>query len=223
MVGLLIVGAGGHGKVVADLVQASGHWSHLSFLDDTYPKPDQVGPWQVVGRTGDSCFFLERHPAAIIAIGNNQLRMEMQKRLEEEGFRFPTLVHPHASVSSFCDIGAGSVVCTQAAVVIGAQIGVGSIINTGASVGHDCRLADGVHVAPGARLAGGVSVGEGSWIGIGATIREGVAIGRRVVVGAGSTILQDVPDGVTIVGSPGRIIHGEALERTLIPSMRTNL
>jgi sugar O-acyltransferase (sialic acid O-acetyltransferase NeuD family) len=120
------------------------------------------------------------------------------------------LVHPDASISRYASIGAGTVICAQAAVIIDSRIGLATIINTGASVGHDCVLEDGVHVAPGARLAGAVSVGACSWIGIGATVKERVRIGRAVTVGAGSTIIRDVPDHVTVVGSPGRIIRVHA-------------
>lgn len=206
MSALLIVGAGGHGKVVADIAYQSGRWGDIAFLDDQYTKSMMVCEWKVIGKASEAARFREAYPEAIVAIGANLLRLEMQKKMSEAGFQFPVLIHPDASVSRFSSIGAGSVICAQAAVIIGARIGLGVIVNTGASVGHDCALEDGVHVAPGVRLAGGVSVGECSWIGIGAAVRECLTIGRGVFVGAGSTIIRDIPDGVTVVGSPGKII-----------------
>jgi sugar O-acyltransferase (sialic acid O-acetyltransferase NeuD family) len=211
MGGILIVGAGGHGKVVADIAYSSGRWGDIAFLDDHYPEFTQVGEWKVIGKATETNRFREEYPEAIVAIGANSVRLEMQNKMSHAGFQFPVLIHPHASVSEFVSIGDGSVICAQAAIIIGSRIGLGTIVNTGASVGHDCALKDGVHVAPGVRLAGGVSVGECSWIGIGAVVKEYVTIGRWVMVGAGSTIIRDIPDGVTVVGSPGKIIcvHGK--------------
>jgi sugar O-acyltransferase (sialic acid O-acetyltransferase NeuD family) len=210
MGGLLIVGAGGHGKVVADIAQQLGQWEDIAFLDDIYPDSTLVGEWKIIGKVTVANQFRKEYPEAIVAIGANSLRLEVQRKLSHAGFQFPVLIHPDASVSRLTSIGAGSVICTQAAVIIGSRIGLGAIINTGASVGHDCALEDGVHIAPGVRLAGGVTVGECSWIGIGAAVKECVSIGRGVVVGAGSTIIRNIPDGVTVVGSPGKIIrvHG---------------
>lgn len=211
MSGLLIVGAGGHGKVVADIAYQLERWGNIAFLDDNYPETPQIGEWKVLGKTGEANRFREDYPEAIVAIGANSLRLEMQKRMADNGFLFPVLIHPHASVSGFASIGAGTLICAQAAVIIGARIGLAAIVNTGASVGHDCSLEDGVHVAPGVRLAGGVSVGECSWIGIGAAVKEYVSIGSGVMVGAGATVIRNIRDGVTVVGSPGKIIrvHGK--------------
>ena len=206
MGGLLIVGAGGHGKVVADIAHTLGRWDDIAFLDDNFPDSTQVCEWKVIGKTKEADRFREQYPEAIVAIGANPLRLEMIKDMFHAGFLFPVLIHPDASVSQFTSIGAGTVICSQAAVIIGSRIGLGVIVNTGASIGHDCALEDGVHVAPGVRLAGGVSVGECSWIGIGATVKECVSIGRGVIVGANSTIINKIPDGVTVVGSPGKII-----------------
>lgn len=212
MSGLLIVGAGGHGKVVAEIALSLGRWEDIAFLDDLYPELTQVGDWKVIGKVQEASRFRESYPEAIVAIGANALRLEMLKRLVREGFKAPVLIHPHASVSRFATIGEGTVICSQSAVIIGARIGCGAIVNTGASVGHDGILGDGVHVAPGVRLAGSVSVGACSWVGIGAVVKECLSIGSGVMIGAGSTIIRDVPDGVTVVGSPGKIIGPRGLK-----------
>lgn len=206
MHGLLIVGAGGHGKVVAEIAQNLRRWGDIAFLDDLYPESTMIREWKIIGTIAEAGRFLADYPEAIIAIGNNSIRLDVQKRMSREGFQFPALLHPAASVSRFASIAAGSVICAQAAVIIDSRIGLGAIVNTGASVGHDCILDDGVHVAPGVKLAGGVSIGENSWIGIGAIVKECVHIGRGVIVGAGSIIIRDIPDGVTVVGSPGKVI-----------------
>lgn len=206
MCGLLVVGAGGHGKVVADIARESGRWEKIAFLDDKFPFLTKVGDWDVIGVISDTSQFLGEYPEAVVAIGANRLRLEVMKRMLDEGFQFPVMVHPDASVSRSTSIAAGTVICAQAAVIIGSRIGMGSIVNTAASVGHDCQVESGVHVAPGVRLAGGVSIGECSWVGIGAVVKEGLSIGSGVVVGAGTTLIKDVPDNVTVVGSPGRVI-----------------
>jgi sugar O-acyltransferase (sialic acid O-acetyltransferase NeuD family) len=206
MNGLLIIGAGGHGKVVADIARQMGKWRDIAFLDDLFPGSHMVCEWKVLGKTTEVNRFREQYPEAIVAIGANSLRLEIQKEMSRAGFQFPVLIHPDASVSPLTSIGPGTVICPQAAVIIGCRVGVGVIVNTGASIGHDCLLEDGVHVAPGVRLAGGVSIGESSWIGIGATVKECVSIGHGVIVGAGSTIIRDIPNEVTVVGSPGRVI-----------------
>jgi sugar O-acyltransferase (sialic acid O-acetyltransferase NeuD family) len=210
MGGLLIVGAGGHGKVVADVAYALGRWDDIAFLDDNFPGSTLVCKWRVIGNIREANRFREEYPEAVVAIGANPLRLEILKEMSHAGFLFPVLIHPDASVSQFTSIGAGTVICSQAAVIIGSRMGIGVIVNTGASIGHDCVLEDGVHVAPGVRLAGGVSVGECSWIGIGAIVKECVSIGSRVIVGASSTIISKLPDGVTVVGSPGKIISSDA-------------
>ena len=152
MVGLLIVGAGGHGRVVADVAYALRRWDNIAFLDDKIPNSTLVCNWRVIGNTSDAIRFREGYPEAVVAIGANPLRLEILKEMSRAGFLFPVLVHPDASVSQFTSIGAGTVICAQAAVIIGARIGIGVLVNTGASIGHDCVLEDGVHVSPGARL-----------------------------------------------------------------------
>ncbi len=210
MPGLLIIGAGGQGKVVANIASLLGHWDRIAFLDDKFPTLKAVHEWPVIGKISAAEGFLGEFEEAIIAFGDNTFRLELLKRLMGHGFKLPVLVHPDASVSRYTTLGPGSVVCAQAALIIDSRIGMGSIINTGASVGHDCVLGDGVHVAPGVRLAGGVTVGDCSWIGIGAVVKEQVTIGRNAVVGAGTVVIRDIPEYVTVVGTPARIIKGDA-------------
>ena len=202
---LAIVGAGGHGRVVADCAEAGG-WGRLCFFDDVAPSSGQV-PWPVSGRTLEILDRLAEFDGLVVGIGANGDRLAWHRRLAERGGVMATVVHPRATVSAHAVIGAGSVVVAGACVSIGARLGQAVIVNTGATVDHDCDLADGVHIAPGASLAGGVRVGESSWIGIGAVVKQGVVIGHRVVVGAGAVVLGDVPDDSTVVGNPARPLH----------------
>lgn len=214
MSGLLVVGAGGHGKVVADIARDCGRWTEIAFLDDKFPESKTVSEWSVVGRLTDAHKFKDRFPEAIVALGNNKLRLEVLNKLLEDGFGSPVLVHPDASLSRSCRLGAGTVVCAQAAIKIDTDIGLGVIVNAGATIGHDCVLGDGVHVSPGGRVSGGVNVGKCSWLGSGAIVKELVFIGKRVIVGAGTVVINNVPDQVTVVGVPGRIIKRNEKEET---------
>lgn len=199
---LLIVGAGGHGKVVGECAEAAGGWSSLAFFDDEWPTLSHCGPWPVLGRCGEAMKSIQADDQLFVAIGNCEARLQRVRALEAAGIDVAVLVHPRAVVSSRAELGRGTLVVAGAVINIGASLGAACIVNTGATIDHDCRLADGVHVCPGAHLAGNVHVGESSWIGIGCAVVQGRRIGERVVVGAGAVVIDDVADGLTVVGVP---------------------
>jgi sugar O-acyltransferase (sialic acid O-acetyltransferase NeuD family) len=199
---LAILGAGGHGRVVADCAERLG-WSRISFFDDN-PNAEKPGPWNLVGTGADLRASVADFDAFIVGIGINRIRLQRQQALVAAGGQVTTLIHPAATVSRHTVIGAGSVVFAGAVVNVGAVVGQACILNTGCGIDHDDYLADGVHVSPGAHLGGGVSVGEASWIGLGASVREGVSIGRDVRVGAGAVVVRHIADGLTVVGNPAR-------------------
>lgn len=206
MSALLILGAGGHAKVVAETALASGVASRIAFLDERTLPP--VLNWPVLGPLDKTLepSIREQFPAALVAIGNPATRLLWIDRLHAAGYRLPLLIHPSAWISPSAQIGPASVVFAQVAVQAQALIGSGAILNTGCSVDHDAQLADGVHLCPGARLAGEVHVGARSWIGIGASVIQQVRIGSDVTVGAGAAVVRDLPDGVTAVGVPARVL-----------------
>jgi len=211
MSGLLILGAGGHAKVVAEMAIASGVASRLAFLDDRCTGPDPWPPvlgWPVIGPLGVSlqADTPAQFDAAVVAIGHAGTRLHWIQHLHAAGYRLPILIHPTAWVSPSAQLGPASVVFAQVAVQVQASIGTGVILNTGCSVDHDAQLSDGVHICPGARLAGNVQVGARSWIGIGASVIQQVRIGSDVTVGAGAAVVRDLPDGVTAVGVPARLL-----------------
>ncbi|MDG3042443.1 acetyltransferase [Roseicyclus marinus] len=192
---LRIIGAGGHGRVLADIAEGMGY-REISFLDAGYPKLHESGAWPVTGRP-------EAQDEADVAlgIGDNATRLSFFETLTQTPV---TLIHPSAVVSPHAEIGAGSVICAGAVVAPFAKLGQGCIINTCASVDHDCVLSDGVHISPGARLGGGVFVGARTWIGIGAVVREYKSIGSDVMVGAGAAVTRNVGDGARIGGVPAK-------------------
>lgn len=203
---LAILGAGGHGKVVADAAICAG-WTNVVFFDESYPANNSIGPWEIVGAGHTLLARSAQFSGIAVALGENATRLQwIRKLLGQELRSLTSIFHPSSSVSKHAIIGVGSVICAGAVVSPFAQIGTACIINTGATVDHDCVLADGVHVSPGANLAGSVRVGECSWIGIGSVIRQSISIGDRVIVGAGAAVTNDVASDLTVVGVPARPI-----------------
>jgi sugar O-acyltransferase (sialic acid O-acetyltransferase NeuD family) len=200
---LALLGASGHGKVVADMAVLAG-WESVEFFDDAWPQFHQNGPWPVVGNHATLLTRLAQFDGVVVAIGNSSIRWAKQKALQEAGARMATVIHPAAVVSSHALLGEGTVVMACAVINIDARVGPASIVNTGATVDHDCCLAHAVHICPGAHLSGSVQVGANSWIGVGATVKQGVVIGEHVTVGAGAVVVNPVNDGVTVVGNPAR-------------------
>jgi sugar O-acyltransferase (sialic acid O-acetyltransferase NeuD family) len=208
----LVIGAGGHGRVVADLIRVLGH-SVVGFVDDDPAKNDSV-----VDSTGSRVIMtlqsLMQHldgnstlPAAAdnvaLAIGGNGRRLELFTQLRPHCA--PALIHSGAIVSPTARVGDGSVVFARAAINPEAQVGCAAIINTGAIVEHDCYLEDGVHISPGAVLCGTVAVGARSWIGAASVVIQCRSVGRDCIVGAGAVVVHDLPDGVVAYGNPARV------------------
>ncbi len=198
---LALLGASGHGKVVADAALAGG-WDAVEFFDDAWPRRQQNGPWPVAGDSAALRARLQDFHGVIVSIGNCGVRWEKHKALQAAGAPMVTVVHPAAMVSRYAVLGVGTVVMAGAVVNIDADVGQAGIINTGATVDHDCRLSDAVHICPGAHLSGYVHVGHGSWVGVGSAVKQGMTIGQRVMVGAGAVVVQSVPDGLTVAGNP---------------------
>jgi sugar O-acyltransferase (sialic acid O-acetyltransferase NeuD family) len=198
---LAIVGASGHGKVVADIARASG-WDPIDFFDDRWPQITENGEWPIIGDSDKLLQDLAEYDGVIVAIGNCDTRWEKQELFRSAGGCLISLVHPMSCISPSASIGDGGVVMAGAVINADASIGDGCIVNTGAIVEHDCRIGDAVHIAPGAILSGGVSVAAGGWIGVGAVVRQGVSIGEGVTVGAGAVVLKSVANGLTVVGCP---------------------
>ncbi|XAG47670.1 acetyltransferase [Shewanella algae] len=202
-----IFGAGGHGKVVAELAELNGY-QNVVFFDDNWPKLKSVEHWPVVGCYDSLLSTAKNYLLTVIAIGDNRARLKIQNKLLLSGACFGVLVHPSASVSRYASLGIGTVVMANAVVNPFATVGCACIINTSATVDHDSNLADGVHISPGANLAGAVFVGKRSWIGIGSQVKQRVEIGDDVTVGAGSTVINNIPELQIVVGSPAKPIAG---------------
>lgn len=201
---LAILGASGHGKVVADAASLDANWETISFFDDAWPHVGAKMPWPVVGNTQDLLETLDQFHGVVIGIGDNAIRQQKHELLLKNKAKIVSIVHPQAYISRYAVIAPGCVVFAQAVININAYVGSNTIINTGATIDHDCHLCGYVHVSPGANLAGGVSVGKGSWMGIGSSVKQGVKIGSNVIVGAGSVVIEPIPDGQIVAGVPAK-------------------
>lgn len=203
---LLIVGAGGHGVVVADAAVATQEWAEIVFYDDNFPEPARMESWHVLGTSRPLADVGREFDAALVAIGNNQQRLHLVSTLERAAIPLATIIHPRAVVSDLSEVGAGGMLLANSVVNARARIGKACIINTGAVIEHDCRIGNGVHVAPGATLAASVTVGDASWIGAGATVKEGTIIGTGVTVGLGAAVIGDLEANSVVAGVPAKSI-----------------
>ena len=207
MKNMILIGASGHGRTVAEIAEDCGY-GNISFLDLAYPNKKTVGKWPVSGIPSKENLVEADAGDIFVAIGNNRAR---EKTVIELGLgECPAMFHASSIVSRYAKINGGTLVAAGAIINTGAQIGSFVIVNTGASVDHDCVVADFVHISPGARLAGGVSIGARTWIGIGAVVRENIKIGKDVVIGAGAAVVKDIVDGSVVGGVPARPFGGKS-------------
>jgi UDP-perosamine 4-acetyltransferase len=206
MAEILIWGAGGHGRVVADAARGLGYW--LVGYADADPArldhPVDAARARVILPEADMLRWLEADAARVLGlgVGDNAARLACSARLPAH--RLPPLVHRSAVLGTGIGPGPGTVVLAGAVVSTGASLGTAVIVNTAAVIEHDVSVADGAHVSPGAVLAGGAVLGTGAWLGANATVLPGVRVGDGAVVGAGAVVAEDVPAGVTVAGVPAR-------------------
>ena len=176
---LLILGAGGHGKVVLDVADSMKCYKAIHFLDDGKEIGIEVLGHEVIGKISECHLHSSSYTDAIVALGNNQVRLELTKKLKALGYQIPILVHPTSVVSQYANIKEGTVIMPQAVVNADARIGMACIINTGAVVEHDCVVGDGAHIAYRAVLGGGAKVGSKVLVDIGKVVGRNTQIADR--------------------------------------------
>lgn len=201
---LLIIGASGHGKVVADIAMKMNKWKTIAFLDDDKNIEECMG-LDRVGEVEDA-FTYKNEADFFIAIGNNGIRERIQEEYEAKGLSVVSLIHPSVIIGTDVEIEKGTAIMAGVVINSSSKVGKGCIINTSSSLDHDNIIEDYVHISPGAHLAGTVKVGKGSWIGIGASISNNVNICSGCIIGAGAVVLKDVEENSVYVGVPARKI-----------------
>jgi len=201
---LIIIGASGHGKVVADIAQKMNKWEKIEFLDDNEEIEVALG-LKVVGKLTDIEKFINNSDV-FVAIGDNATREKVFSKFEIIGATIPTLIHPSSIIGTDVNIGPGTVIMAGVVINCCTTIGKGCIINTSSSIDHDNVIDDFVHISPGARLAGTVKVGRLTWIGIGASIIHNLFVTDKCTIGAGSVVLSNIYLQGIYVGTPSKVI-----------------
>ena len=199
---IFIFGAGGHARVISDLLNCAGV-SVYGFIDDT-PASRILDGLPLLSST-DPVWLSLTDFQFVVAIGDNRIRASIFERLVRRGGSPLTVLHPNSIVSKSAIIGPGTVVMAGAIVNSGAEVGTNCILNTGCSVDHDCQLEDHVHLCPGVRLAGNVRVGTHTMLGTGCCVVPGQNIGSGTTVGAGAVVIRDLPDSCCAYGNPARV------------------
>ncbi|RYI28781.1 acetyltransferase [Bacillus infantis] len=199
---LIIIGASGHGKVVADIALKMNKWKSIFFLDDDESLKTSMGI-EVIGKSNEAFKLLNDYDISV-GIGNNAIRDKLQTQLESKGANFPALIHPTAVIGEQVNIGSGTVVMAGVVVNCCTRIGKGCIINTGSTIDHDNVIGNFTHISPGVHLAGSVNVGQSTWIGIGSIVSNNVNIIRDCNLGAGTVVVIDIKEPGTYVGVPAR-------------------
>lgn len=194
---LIIIGAGGHGRVCEEIAGLCGYQERF-FLDDNKDRPSE---FVILGNTADFEKYID-DSEFFVAIGDNRARRRLQENIVQKGGGMATLIHPQAVVSASAVIGKGAVVMAGAVVNPGAVIGDGVIINTCSSVDHECNIGAFVHIAVGAHLAGLVDVGENTFFGAGSTAVNHISVSADTIIGAGAVVVNDVKESGTYVGVP---------------------
>lgn len=209
---VILIGGGGHAKVIIDALQSMGCYSISGIIEkDERAVGGDVFGIPIIGTDRDIVDVLAQGITnAFIAIGSvksgdNIIRANLFCQTRATGFNMINVIHNSAQISRYITIGEGNAILAYSVVNAGAQIGSDVIVNTGAIVEHDCTIADHVHIATGTRICGGVSIGQYSHVGAGATIIQGIRIGSDVTIGAGAVVIDDIPDGATAVGVPAKI------------------
>jgi sugar O-acyltransferase (sialic acid O-acetyltransferase NeuD family) len=201
---LAILGASGHGKVLAEIAEKIG-WKNIFFFDDLFPKKKYLEHWKIIGTTDDLISQLNFFDGYIVGIGDNNVRLEKTRLLQSHSAKLISLKHPSSIVSNYSIIKEGSVIMAGVTINPFCKIGLSSIVNTMSSIDHDCILGEGVHIAPGVKMAGNINIGNKSFIGIGVTIKQGIQIGNNVIIGAGSLVLNDLKSNLVAFGVPAKV------------------
>lgn len=202
---IIILGTGGHGKVVKELAESCGY-EVVGFVGDNKPVGARILDKKVLCRIEDIETLKSETNKIAIAVVANTVREKRAKEMLALGFETPSMVHPSCVFSKSADLGRGTVVMGGTVINAEAYVGDFCIVNTGATVDHDCRVGDYCHISPGANLGGEVTIRDYTWIGVGAAVRECTTIGKHVMIGGSAFVACDIEDNVTAIGVPAKVM-----------------
>ena len=201
---LVIIGAGGHGKVILETAMLLNEWDEIMIVDSDYPEVNECLGVPVKGKSIEELKLDVNSVDVAVAVGNNKQRMKLINQLTSMKYRLPIISHPTSLVSKHSKIRHGTVILANTIIGPGTIVGAGVIVNNNSVVDHDCNISDGTHISPGVNIGGEVKIGEMTWVCIGATIINNIKIGEEVIVGAGSVVIKDVENNKTVVGIPAK-------------------
>ncbi len=204
---LYVLGAGGHGKVCAEIAELNGY--RVAFLDDRYPKLTQVEHWPVTDKLSRFIDMEGSNSEFFVAIGDNAIRSKWLEVLLNKKCKLPTLVHPSAVISKYAQLAAGSLIVANASINAFCTLGSGVIINTAAVIEHDVIIGDYVHIAPNATILGAANIGYNALVGAGSVVFPGISLGSSSILGAGSVLKQDIPKDTIYAGVVAKKIRAK--------------
>jgi len=212
---IIIIGVGGHSKVIVDIIQNEKKYEIAGFIDNNLPIGHQVLNYKVLGKEEEINTLINKHEifGGIIAIGDNYVRSNVEKKIKElcNEFKFINCIHPKSHIAFNVVMGEGNAVMAGAIINTDTEIGSHCIFNTNCSVDHDNRIANFASIAPNAVTGGSVMVGEFSAIGIGATVKHNVSVGYNCIIGASSLINKDTKSNSVYYGIPAKFIRNHEL------------
>lgn len=209
---LILIGAGGHSRVIIDAIKSNFGWVNYrinGIIDINYNDKSNKTPIfdiPIIGGFEQINQFDKNITSIIISIGDNNLRKQYFNEVKNKGFKLQTIIHRTAIVSKYSNIGYGTFINAGAIVNADCKIGDNVIINTGSIIEHECKIGDNVHIAPGVKLAGRINIGNDTFVGIGSVIIQNINIGNNVLIGAGSVVTKDIIDNKKVAGIPAKSI-----------------
>lgn len=208
---IVVIGASGYAKVVIDIVEKTGAFTIVGFIDSNKPKGYRFSGYEVLGSESDLPSLVTRQDivGGVMAIGDNWDRYRMAVSIlgYVPEFIFPTVVHPSVCIAKDVTIDRGTVIMAGAVVNSGSRLGEFCIINTNASVDHDNSVGDYASLAPGVTTGGNVTVGEFTAVSLGANLIHGITVGPHAVIGAGATVVDDIPELSVAMGTPAKVVR----------------
>lgn len=208
---IILIGGGGHCKVVINAIRLDNQYEITGIIDLKEKTGNTIAGVPVIGDDTDLIKYISKGIKlcfiTVGSTGNPSLRIKLFNNAKKTGLIFPNIIHPRAIISDSVDMGEGNFIGPGVIINPDAKVGDGCIINTGAIIEHDCKINDFVHIAPGVTLSGGVEIGKNSHIGTGTSVIQYLTIGENTIIGAGSTVVKNIGDNMVAYGNPSKVIR----------------